>query len=40
MLLVIEEKESEDAPHVVLQVRIEKVHGPPLLLGWKAAQHE
>ena len=40
MLLVMEEEEAEDAPHVVLQVRIEEIHAPALPLWWKTAQHQ
>jgi hypothetical protein len=40
MILVVEEKESKNPPHVVLKVRIEEIHGPTLLLWWKTAQHQ
>lgn len=31
---------SENAPHVVLQVRVEKIHTPALFLWRKASQHQ
>ena len=40
MLLIVEEEEAEDAPHVVLQVRIKEIHAPTLPLRWKTAQHQ
>ena len=40
VVLVVEVDEAEDAPHVVLQVRIEEIHAPALPLWWKTAQHQ
>ena len=40
MVLVAEEDEPEDAPHIVLKVRIEEVHTPAFLLRRETAQHQ
>lgn len=32
--------QSEDAPHVVLNVRIEELHRPSALGRWEAAKHQ
>ena len=40
IVLVVEECQSEDAPHIILDIGVEEVHGPPFE-GWReAAQHE
>ena len=40
VLLVAEEEEAEDAPHVVLQVGVEEIHAPAFLLWREASQHQ
>ena len=40
VLLVLEEEEAEDAPHVVLQVRVEEIHAPAFLLRRETSQHQ
>ena len=40
MLLVVEKEQTEDAPHVILQVWIKEIHAPTFFLWRKAAQHQ
>ena len=40
MLLVIEENQSHDPPHVVDEIRIEELHGPSFPLRREASQHQ
>jgi len=40
VVLVGKEHQSEDAPHVVLEVGIEEVHAPAAARWREAAQHE
>ena len=40
MFVVVEENEAEDAPHVVLDVRVVKIHFPALARRREAAKHE
>ena len=39
-VLVVVKQEAEDAPHVVLEVGIEKIDGPPLLRRGKTSEHK
>jgi len=40
VVLVIEEAQADNAPHVVRKVGIEEVHRPPFTRGRKTAQHQ
>ena len=40
MLAVIKENEAEDAPHIVLDIRIIKIHCPTLARRRETAEHE
>lgn len=40
IILVIEEKEPGNPPHVIVPVGVVKLHGPPLFLRRKASQHQ
>ena len=40
VVFVLKENPTEDAPHVVLQIGIEEIHGPSCLRRRKTAQHQ
>lgn len=40
MVLVTEKKQTDDAPHIVLQIRIKEIHAPALTLRRKTSQHQ
>lgn len=40
IILVVEEKEPGNPPHVIVPVGVVKLHGPPLFLRRKASQHQ
>ena len=31
---------SEDAPHIIGEIRVIEVHGPPFCCWWKTAEHK